>query len=376
MMGNKDWPQRSEEDALEAMRKSMSQEEFRREYLNEPILPRDLDGLRPSCVIIDDMGEQWQPANQKEVEEFMRRCNIWPHIQEPDGNGVAILKLPSLSKEKLEEFKAEWDKWARSPQPITVIDPEASIEFIPTKRPHRLHNHPRMEVELGLSESEVIVDQEFVHLFRNAYPVRGRKAKDYYDHFIVSKKEFLERMEESRVGQQMNLTTFSDRATKENALKDVYSVLVNSYRTVAGGFLYQPLDLLSKPNTTWHTCLQNGKLKCVMIHKETHVGKKVIMCGCDGTREGKKALVEILLNYLSDKAERYWCEASDAIEHWLVKHGMEAYPNKLCVELLEKEGEKIEYCDDGIHYIRNINGVTKVKAIYGNLCDNRINYNS
>ena len=104
----------------------------------------------------------------------------------------------------------------------------------------------------------------------------------------------------------MNLTTFSDRATKENALKDVYNVLVNSYRSVAGGFLYQPLDLLSKPNTTWHTCLQNGKLKCVMIHKETHVGKKVIMCGCDGTREGKKALVEILLNYLSDKEEQYW----------------------------------------------------------------------
>lgn len=174
----------------------------------------------------------------------------------------------------------------------------------------------------------------------------------------------------------MNLTTFSDRATKENALKDVYSVLVNSYKTVAGGFLYQPLDLLSKPNTTWHTCLQNGKLKCVMIHKETHVGKKVIMCGCDGTREGKKALVEILLNCLSDKEERYWCEASDAIEHWLVKHGMEAHPNEWCAELLEKEGEAIEYCDDGIHYIRKINGVPKVKAIYGNLCDNRNNYNS
>lgn len=35
MMENKDWPQRSEEDALEEMRKSMSQEEFRREYLIE-----------------------------------------------------------------------------------------------------------------------------------------------------------------------------------------------------------------------------------------------------------------------------------------------------------------------------------------------------
>lgn len=55
---------------------------------------------------------------------------------------------------------------------------------------------------------------------------------------------------------------------------------------------------------------------------------------------------------------------------------MEAHPNECCAELLEKEGEAIEYCDDGIHYIRKINGVPKVKAIYGNLCDNRNNYNS
>lgn len=181
----------------EKMKRSKSPDEFRREYLNEPVLPRDLDGLRPSCVIIDDMGEQWQPANQKEVEEFLRRCNIWPHIQEPDGNGVAILKLPSLSKEKLEEFKAEWEKWARSPQPITVIDPKASIEFIPAKRPHRLHNHPRMEVELGVSSEEVIVDIEFVHLFRNAMAIRNDE-----EHFIVHKKEFLEILDSKGGGQR------------------------------------------------------------------------------------------------------------------------------------------------------------------------------
>lgn len=184
-----DWTDRDKSgiNEYEEAAKRLTPDEFRREYLNEPVLPRDLDGLRPSCVIIDDMGEQWQPANQKEVEEFLRRCNIWPHIQEPDGNGVAILKLPSLSKEKLEEFKAEWDKWARSAQPITAIDPQASIEFIPAKRPHRLHNHPRMEVELGVSSEEVIVDIEFVHLFQNAMAIRNDEA-----HFIVHKKEFLE----------------------------------------------------------------------------------------------------------------------------------------------------------------------------------------
>lgn len=181
----------------EKMKRSKSPDEFRREYLNEPVLPRDLDGLRPSCVIIDDMGEQWQPANQKEVEEFLRRCNIWPHIQEPDGNGVAILKLPSLSKEKLEEFKAEWNKWARSAQPITAIDPQASIEFIPAKRPHRLHNHPRMKVELGVSSEEVIVDIEFIHLFQNAMAIRTDEA-----HFIVHKKEFLEILDSKGGGQR------------------------------------------------------------------------------------------------------------------------------------------------------------------------------
>lgn len=44
MMENKEWPERSEKDTLEELRQSMSHDEFRREYLNEPVLPRDLDG--------------------------------------------------------------------------------------------------------------------------------------------------------------------------------------------------------------------------------------------------------------------------------------------------------------------------------------------
>lgn len=197
MMENNDWTDRDKSgiNEYEEAAKRLTPEEFRKEYLNEPVLPRDLDGLRPYCVIIDDMGEQWQPANRKEVEEFLRRCNIWPHAQEPDRNGNIILKLPSLSKEKLEEFKADWEKWSRSSQPITAIDPEASIEFIPSKRLHRLHNHPRKEVELGLPEAEVIVDKEFVHLFRNAMAIRNDD-----EHFIVHKKEFMEIMVEQARG--------------------------------------------------------------------------------------------------------------------------------------------------------------------------------
>lgn len=192
MMENNDWPQRSEEDALEEMRKSMSQEEFRREYMNEPHIPS-----LPTVVEFGERGErvEWQPANQEEVEEFMRRCNLWPYMQEPDANGVAILKLPSMSKEKLEEFKAKWKEWSKTSQPITAIDSEASIEFLPAKRPHRLHNHPRLEMTHRLKDDEVIVDKEFVYLFKQAWPL----AKDE-EHYLVKKDEFLELMAESRGG--------------------------------------------------------------------------------------------------------------------------------------------------------------------------------
>lgn len=198
MMENKEWPERSEKDTLEELRQSMSHDEFRREYLNEPHIPS-----LPTVVEFGERGErvEWQPANQEEVEEFMRRCNLWPYMQEPDANGVAILKLPSMSKEKLEEFKAEWEKWARSSQPITVIDPEASIEFIPAKRPHRLHNHPRMEVE-HCADDEVIVDREFLREFCWYRPVIERNGKYSEEHFIVRKSEFVALLNSKGGGQK------------------------------------------------------------------------------------------------------------------------------------------------------------------------------
>lgn len=168
----------------------------------------------------------------------------------------------------------------------------------------------------------------------------------------------------------MKKSTFSDTDTKARALNDVYKMLAYSYNNVSGGFIYKPLELLSKENTTWQVCLQNGNLKCVMIHKDTHVGKKIILCGCDGTKEGKRYLLEILLSCLSIKEERYYCEASDVIEQWLIKRKVQAHSNEFAIELLKKNGEEIVYDNDGIHYFRKINGVLKRKAIYGNIGNN------
>lgn len=182
-----------------------SPEEFRREYLNEPsMLPRDLDGLRPSCVIIDDMGENWQPANRKELGEFLERMKLWTQAtvgEETQAEIGGILKLPSLTPEQVEEFKAEWEKWVMSSQPITLIDPEASVQFFPIKRPHRLHNHPRMEVEC-CADDEVIVDKEFLREFCWYRHVIERNGKYSEEHFIVRKSEFVALLNSKGGGQK------------------------------------------------------------------------------------------------------------------------------------------------------------------------------
>lgn len=176
------WAERYTVDDLKSKLKDFSEEQFRREYLCEP----EIKSL-PSIVEFQN-GErlEWQPSSQREVEEYIKRCNLQPYIQEPDGNGIAILKLPSLSPEQFKKFIDEWQKFVNTSQPITSVDPEASIEFIPSKRPHRLHNHPRLEIQNRLNDNEVIVDKEFVHMFSNAFPLS-------YDleHWVVNKDEFI-----------------------------------------------------------------------------------------------------------------------------------------------------------------------------------------
>lgn len=178
------WARRYNEEYFDKF--NLAPDEFRREYLNEPQV-RSL----PSIIEFGD-GErhEWQPENQKQVEEFMRRCNLWTYMQEPDTCGNIVLKLPTISPEKIEEFKKEWSAWVKTSKPITAIDPEASIEFVPFKRPHRLHNHPMLEVKHRLKENEVIIDKEFVPFFRSAFPL----AKDE-EHWVVDREEFLERKE-------------------------------------------------------------------------------------------------------------------------------------------------------------------------------------
>lgn len=116
-MGN-NWPEKqNKEEYIDKIRNEFTPEQFRREYLCEP----EIKSL-PSIVEFQNGDKlEWQPSSQREVEEYIKRCNLQPYIQEPDGNGIAILKLPSLSPEQIKKIKEEWQRFANTSQPITSV---------------------------------------------------------------------------------------------------------------------------------------------------------------------------------------------------------------------------------------------------------------
>ena len=124
-------------------------------------------------------------------------------ITQPDINGdcfapKAIIKIKegAIDSEKLEEFRKEWDKQLKSGQPL-VLTEGTEVEFIPAKRPHRLHNHPKMEMEF-CNEQEVIVDVEYINMFDHRPLCNGKNGEIDQNHIIVRKDEYLARIEESR----------------------------------------------------------------------------------------------------------------------------------------------------------------------------------
>lgn len=203
-------------DSFAETMKQKFPDEFRREYLNEPIpendavfkgLPelgryskvRQLDnGLKPGFIIIDDMDDSMPNIRTKQEElEWIERVKLWhASMIQPDANGdcfapKAVIKIKegAISPDKLEEFKREWNKQMKSGKPL-ILGEEATVEFIPSKRPHRLHNHPKKEMEL-CAEDEVIVDVEFMGQFCWYRPLIDSKTGKYdQTHVIVRKNEY------------------------------------------------------------------------------------------------------------------------------------------------------------------------------------------
>lgn len=89
---------------LKSKLKDFSGEQFLRQYFCEPKIKS-----LPSIVEFQNGDRlEWQPSSQREVEEYIKRHNLQPYIQEPDDNGIVILKLPSLSPKQIKKIKDEF----------------------------------------------------------------------------------------------------------------------------------------------------------------------------------------------------------------------------------------------------------------------------
>ena len=79
-----------------------------------------------------------------------------------------------------------------------------------------------------------------------------------------------------------------------------------------------------------------------------------------------KSQAKVLLAKLFRKTiAKSWMEVSEGAEKFMLKIGLGKFrvPNKYAEKLTKKE--ILQLCDDGYHYIREINGVKKKKMIIG-----------
>lgn len=104
------------------------------------------------------------------------------------------LKGQKIPRKLKKEF---WNEQMRK-RTILTMPQDVEVEFIPSKLKHKLHNHPKAEMEL-CAEDEVIVDVEFMKLFCWYRPLIDKKTGHYdTEHVIVRKNEYLAQIESSR----------------------------------------------------------------------------------------------------------------------------------------------------------------------------------
>lgn len=377
----------------EAMKRK-SPDEFRREYLNEPIFEPKFHGMhephgyddavirgmpelgryargneKPNFMIMDDL-DDLMPDNirtKREQAEWIERQKLWVlgaigknnGITNPTGHFILKINPENVTKEEIDKFAEEWNKQLKSGQPITITE-GTEVEFIPAKRPHRLHNHPKMEMDF-CNEQEVIVDVEYINMFNHRPLYNGKNGEIDPNHIIVLKDEYLARIEESR---ETSSIILNNRYEKRKYLDEVITMLSESYSGTSEGFLYRNVDKLLYNDEKYWKLLFNPKSarpKAIIIMKDTPWGKKVCMSGSLQTKEAKRMLIEEFHDLL--KRGGVWAEVSDKIERWLNGCGLPKIDFAMATQLLPTK--ELTPLEDEYHYQREIQGYLKTKVIYG-----------
>ena len=149
---------------------------------------------------------------------------------------------------------------------------------------------------------------------------------------------------------------------------EVAEILMSSYKDIGGCNIENAQDLLAEKNLfqvkTYTSC---GKIIACEIFKKfdrLNQYRKIIAVGTDGTVEGKAVLKKMMYDDATRADRKMYMEVSDAPEHIYIKYGALPIPNCYVEQILGKPISKL--CDDGYHYIRTINGLTKKKIMVAN----------
>ena len=161
--------------------------------------------------------------------------------------------------------------------------------------------------------------------------------------------------------------TISSTFEKSLIADDVFNLLKEAYRDVKGGLHFSSVDDLLSKTSVWKIIYFQSSIVGVIIYKSKR-GLKMVALGLSVTIDKFVSKhTKTMLSYIFKITfKNSWMEVSEGAERFIIKNGGGKYilPNTLAKNLTGKE--ILEFCEDGYHYKREINGVIKTKLIIGN----------
>ena len=160
-----------------------------------------------------------------------------------------------------------------------------------------------------------------------------------------------------------------DLEGKKRYLPDVERIIELSYAKIGGPANITSYDQLLDRKYFWKLNKKDGKVVAVCIYKTSAGGRKISLCGSDGTPEGKARLYALLDEDVHQVARNTWGEFSGAMEHiYKDKLGATPIPNEVAKRILNDLGKDVVSLNpDGFHYTRSIKGRKEEKIMLGNI---------
>lgn len=156
-----------------------------------------------------------------------------------------------------------------------------------------------------------------------------------------------------------------DKEDMKSYIDEVFNLMITAYESI-GGFLTAktPDELISKTDLI-KIIKRNGSISAVSCYKVSGKGRKLICGATNGTEQGKKDLLTIIKEDITQIKRNAYSEVSGKLEHIYLKFGSSVIQNYLVSEIIGKEIIIDE--TDEFHYFRKIKGELHRKLLVGNV---------